>query len=92
MSDDADFKRDKENKNDYTVINVDEEIQKIVNESMSKAKGTNRPSAVINPFNDIKKVSKPKGPNKLKLIVKQSNRVIVKEIDKTGKLPDEEEI
>jgi len=59
---------------------------------MSKAKGANRPNNLINPLNDIKKVSKAKGPNKLKLIVKQSNKVMVKEIDKTGKIHEEEDI
>ncbi len=68
-------------------MNIDEEIQKIIAESLVKAKGTSKSNVVINPLSDIKKkdLNKMKeSPNKIKLITKQSatNKVVVKELDK----------
>ena len=52
---------------------------------MAKNKGT-RVQTIINPFNDIKKktLNKTSSPSKMKLITKQLNKVIVKEINKNN--------
>jgi len=67
-------------------MNIDEEIQKIISDSLIKAKTSSKTTTIINPLQDIKKKELNKGsePNKLKLITKQSNtnKVIIKEIDK----------
>jgi hypothetical protein len=68
-------------------MNIDEEIKKIISESLNKAKNTSKTNIIINPFSDIKKKDLNKiqeNNQKLKLITKQSNtkQVIVKELDK----------
>jgi len=84
-SEDPDFKRRKENTN-VPSMNIDEEIQKIISDSLIKAKSNSKTNTIINPLQDIKKKELNKGsePNKLKLITKQSNtnKVVIKEIDK----------
>lgn len=79
------FKRKKEKK-EKIEFNVDEEIQKIISESLVKNKGTTRSTQlVINPLADIKKkemLKINKKDTKLKLITKQTNKVNVKEINK----------
>ena len=84
-NEDFEFKRKKENKKENYNINIDEEIQKIINESMAKNKGS-RVQTVINPLNDIKKkdLIKTSSPSKMKLITKQQNKVVVKEINKNN--------
>ena len=85
-TEDIEFKRKKEPKKEENYnINIDEEIQKIINESMAKNKGT-RVQTVINPLGDLKKktIYKPSSPSKMKLITKQQNKVIVKEVNKTN--------
>jgi hypothetical protein len=80
----VEFKRKKEEKKveNYN-INIDEEIQKIINESMAKNKGSHVPT-VINPYSELKKktLNKTTSPTKMRLITKQQNKVIVKEINK----------
>lgn len=85
-TEDIEFKRKKEVKKEENYnINIDEEIQKIINESMAKNKGT-RVQTVINPLGEIRKkaANKTSSPSKIKLITKQQNRVVVKEITKSG--------
>ena len=85
-NEDIEFKRKKEVKKEENYnINIDEEIQKIVNESMAKSKGSSVQN-VINPFNDLKKktLNKTSSPNKMKLITKQQNKVVVKEVIKNN--------
>ena len=84
-NEDFEFKRKKENKKENYNINIDEEIQKIINESMAKNKGS-RVQTVINPLNDIKKkdLIKTSSPSKMKLITKQQNKVVVKEVNKNN--------
>lgn len=69
-------------------MNIDEEIQKIISESLIKAKGTSKTNMVINPLQDIKKkeLNKATETNKIKLITKQSNtnKAVIREIDKNG--------
>jgi hypothetical protein len=85
-SEDPDFKRKKENKNVLPDMNIDEEIQKIISDSLIKAKTGSKTNIIINPLQDIKKKDLIKGsePNKLKLITKQfnTNKVIIKEIER----------
>jgi len=65
---------------------IDEDIQKIINESLQNAKknATNNPQ-FISPLLDLNKKDKAKlnsGPAKLKIIVKKDNKTQIKEIDK----------
>ncbi len=80
---DSDFKRQKETRAQGD-INIDEEIQKIISESLVKAKGSSKTSAIINPLGDIKKTKFKENSTKMRLITKQANtnKVIVKEIDR----------
>lgn len=65
---------------------MDLEIQKIITESLQKAKKDNFQKTIINPLNDLKKkdLEKAKDSTKIKLITKQSNKIIVKEVEKTN--------
>jgi hypothetical protein len=85
-NEDIEFKRKKEVKKEENYnFNIDEEIQKIINESMAKNKST-RIQTLINPLNDLKKktLNKTSSPSKMKLITKQQNKVIVKEVNKNN--------
>ena len=67
--------------------NIDEELQKIVNDSVQKAKNSGYSNLVqfISPLNDLNKKEKSKSntsPTKFKLIVKKENKIQIKEIDK----------
>jgi regulator of nonsense transcripts 2 len=80
---DPEFKRKKEGS--QTNVNIDDEIQKIIAESLIKAKSTSKTNTIINPLSDIKKKELNSGnPTKLKLITKQlnTNKVVIKELDK----------
>ncbi len=85
-SEDPDFKRKKENNKVLANMNIDEEIQKIISDSLIKAKTSSKTNIIINPLQDIKKkeLNKASEHNKLKLITKQSstNKTIIKEIDR----------
>lgn len=52
---------------------------------MAKNKST-RIQTLINPLNDLKKktLNKTSSPSKMKLITKQQNKVIVKEVNKNN--------
>jgi hypothetical protein len=79
---DLEFRRKKENNES---INIEDEIQKIIADSLVKAKTSTKANTIINPLNDIKKkdLNKMKeNTSKMKLITKQSNKINVKEIDK----------
>jgi hypothetical protein len=85
MNDDPDFRRKKENSN-VPEMNIDDEIQKIIAESLIKAKGSSKTNTVINPLSDVKKKEFNKikdSSNKMKLITKQSNtnKIMIKELD-----------
>ena len=65
---------------------IDEDIQKIINESVQNAKKnvTNIPQ-FISPLLDLNKKDKAKlnsSPNKFKIILKKYNKTQIKEIDK----------
>lgn len=67
--------------------NIDEELQKIVNDSVQKAKNSGYSNLVqfISPLTDLNKKEKSKlnsSPTKFKLIVKKENKIQIKEIDK----------
>ena len=88
-AEDEDFKRKEERK--IKEINVDEEIQKIINESMNKAKGTTMMNGVINPLADVKKKDIGKiESGKFRLITKKDNKIVMKEIEKKEKKVEEE--
>jgi hypothetical protein len=75
-----DFKRKKEK--DGSTMNIDDEINKIIAESLVKAKGK-KSNDTINPLNDIKKKDLNKiKENKIRLITKQANKITIKELDK----------
>lgn len=83
-TEDSDFRRKREGTQALD-INIDEEIKKIISESLVKAKGSSKGGTVINPLSDVKKKEFGKlkdSPNKLKLITKHSDKITVKEIDK----------
>jgi hypothetical protein len=64
-------------------MNIDDEIQKIISESLTKAKNNTKLNSIINPLNDIKKKDIQKNsPTKIKLITKQNNKVQVKDLEK----------
>jgi hypothetical protein len=64
------------------MMNIDDEINKIITESLVKAKGK-KSNDTINPLNDIKKKDFNKlKENKIRLITKHSNKITVKELDK----------
>lgn len=90
-SEDSDFKRKKEKT--APVFNVDDEIQKIIAESLIKAKGSANTGTVINPLSEIKKRELNKSsPSKMKLITKQTNnKIVVKELNKNTVNPDNAE-
>ena len=78
---DLEFKRTNEQNR-----NIDDEIQKIIADSLVKAKGTSK--TVINPLQDIKKKELNKlmeNTSKIKLITKQAHtkQVVIRELDKT---------
>jgi hypothetical protein len=58
-----------------------------------KAKGTSKTNTVINPLGDIKKTKLKENSTKMRLITKQANtnKVVVKEIDKDVFLQHEKE-
>jgi hypothetical protein len=58
-----------------------------------KAKGTSKTNTVINPLSDIKKTKLKENSTKMRLITKQANtnKVVVKEIDKDVFLQHEKE-
>ncbi len=63
-------------------MNIEEEINKIIAESLIKVKGK-KSNEIINPYNDIKKKNMNKmKENKMILITKQSNKTAFKEIDR----------
>jgi hypothetical protein len=75
------FRRKKEDEN--VTSNIDDEIQKIIAESLTKAKGSAKTGTVINPYQDLKKKDMGKvNTNKMKIITKQQNKVVVREVDK----------
>ena len=81
VDDDADFKRSEDT--NVKEINVDEEIQKIITESMNKAKRSgSMMNVVINPLADIKKKDIGKiETGKLRLFTKKDNKIIMKEVN-----------
>ena len=73
--------------------NFDDELQKIISESLTKVQGASVSNAVINPFMDVKKkeLNKNIQPGKMRLFTKSGNKIIITEIDKEAKKEDDEE-
>ena len=91
VDDDQDFKRTEEKK--FVPINIDNEIQKIIVESLSKIKGSNMNNQIIDPLGEVKKkdLNKLEG-GKFRLITKKDNKIVMKEIDKKKPESQEEDV
>jgi len=79
-----DYKRQKEK--DKINNAIDEDIQKIINESVQNAKkNTSNNPLFISPIMDLNKKDKAKlnsSPTKFKIILKKDNKTQIKEIDR----------
>ena len=74
-------------------MDFDQELQKIISESLTKVQGTSVSNAVINPLMDVKKkeLNKNPQPGKMRLFTKSGNKIIITEIDKEAKKEDDED-
>lgn len=86
------FKRDEDNE-DIKEMNFDEELQKIISESLTKVQGASMSNSVINPLLDVKKKELNKNPpaGKMRLFTKNGNKIVITEIKKEVKKEEEEE-
>ena len=86
------FKRDEDNE-DIKVMNFDEELQKIISESLTKVQGASMSNSVINPLLDVKKKELNKNPpaGKMRLFTKNGNKIVITEIKKEVKKEKEDE-
>ena len=77
------FKRDEDNE-DIKIMNFDDELQKIISESLTKVQGASMSNAVINPLLDIKKKELNKNPpaGKMRLFTKKGNKIVITEVKK----------
>lgn len=84
-NDDSDFKRNEELK-EKELINIDDELQKIISDSLNKAKGTSGFNATVNPLADVKKKELNKlEPGKFRLFTKKDNKIVIQEVDRNKK-------
>ena len=68
------------------LINIDDELQKIISDSLNKAKGTSGFNATVNPLADVKKKELNKlEPGKFRLFTKKDNKIIIQEVDRNKK-------
>ena len=74
-------------------MDFDQELQKIISESLTKVQGTSVSNAVINPLMDVKKkeLNKNPQPGKMRLFTKSGNKIVITEIDKEAKKEDEDD-
>ena len=86
------FKRDEDNE-DIKEMNFDDELQKIISESLTKVQGASMSNAVINPLLDVKKKELNKNPpaGKMRLFTKSGNKIVITEIKKEVKKEKKEE-
>ena len=72
---------------------IDEELQKIISESLTKVQGSSVSNAVINPFMDVKKkeLNKNSQPGKMRLFTKSGNKIVITEIDRERNEKEDEE-
>ena len=87
------FKRDEDNE-DIKIMNFDEELQKIISESLTKVQGASMSNAVINPLMDVKKKELNKNPppvGKMRLFTKHGNKIVITEVKKEVKEKQNEE-
>jgi hypothetical protein len=90
--DNNEFKRNERNEK---IIDVDEEISKIISDSLTKAKGSTMMHTIINPYGDIKKkelIKTEPQAGKFILFIKKDNKIIMNEVDKNVKKEEEDEI
>ena len=83
----------KKNEEEEKEPDFDEELQKIISESLTKVQGASVSNAVINPFMDVKKkeLNKNIQPGKMRLFTKSGNKIVITEIDKEAKKEEDEE-
>jgi regulator of nonsense transcripts 2 len=86
------FKRDEDDE-DIKIMNFDEELQKIISESLTKVQGASMSNSVINPLLDVKKKELNKNPptGKMRLFTKNGNKIVITEIKKEDKKGENEE-
>ena len=86
------FKRDEDNE-DIKEMDFDEELKKIISESLTKVQGASMSNAVINPLLDVKKKELNKNPpaGKMRLFTKSGNKIVITEIKKEVKKEKKEE-
>ena len=86
------FKKNEDN-DEVKEMNFDEELQKIISESLTKVEGASVSNTVINPLMDVKKkeLNKNPQPGKMRLFTKSGNKIIIKEIDKEVKKEENDE-
>ena len=85
------FKKNEDD--DVKEMDFDDELQKIISESLTKVQGTSVSNAVINPLMDVKKkeLNKNPQPGKMRLFTKSGNKIVITEIDKEAKKEEDEE-
>ena len=85
------FKKNEDD--DVKEMNFDEELQKIISESLTKVQGSSVSNAVINPFMDVKKkeLNKNSQPGKMRLFTKSGNKIVITEIDRERNEKEDEE-
>ena len=78
---------------DIKEMNFDDELQKIISESLTKVQGASISNAVINPLMDVKKkeLNKNPQPGKMRLFMKSGNKIVITEIDKEAKKEEDDE-
>ena len=86
------FKKNEDN-DDYKEMNFDDELQKIISESLTKVQGASVSNTVINPLMDVKKkeLNKIAQPGKMRLFTKSGNKIVITEIDKEAKKEENDE-
>ena len=78
---------------DIKEMNFDDELQKIISESLTKVQGASVSNAVINPLMDVKKkeLNKNPQPGKMRLFTKSGNKIVITEIDKEAKKEEDDD-
>ena len=86
------FKRDEDDE-DIKIMNFDDELKKIISESLTKVQGACMSNSVINPLLDVKKKELNQNPpaGRMRLFTKNGNKIVITEVKKGGNEEEEEE-
>ena len=86
------FKRDEDDE-DIKIMNFDDELKKIISESLTKVQGASMSNSVINPLLDVKKKELNKNPpaGRMRLFTKNGNKIVITEVKKEVKKEGDEE-